>query len=80
MANYHYSSLFGIDNPDYSVPLVPVNIGQTFSFFNYKCEVTKLCDNYFEYEFVNPSRRNDRISSKRITYKYWQEILSKKQR
>lgn len=50
----------------------PVSIGKHFKFNHCNCVVVALGENCFQYEYVNPSFKNERIK-RWITYRYWQE-------
>lgn len=59
---------------DMTASCPPVRIGDEFKFEWKNCIVTKLYDECFSYEYINPSLRKD--IEMRITYKYWQECIT----
>jgi hypothetical protein len=56
----------------------PVKLRDLFYFTKgRKCEVVKLHNNGFEYQFCNPSCINENINMYFISYRYWQRNVVK---
>lgn len=72
MTNYRDFNGMDISFKDMERPKPPVSVGDHFKFNYCNCVVVALGENRFQYEYVNPSFKNERIK-RWITYIYWQK-------